>query len=225
VVEGVSGHVTMHTSLVVRFDYGSVVPWVRSIDGAVHMIAGPNRLRLWSPVQLEGAEMRHRAEFTVRKGDRVPFTLTWYASHAEEPPVIDGLHTALRTTAWWQAWSSQCTYEGDWLDPVRRSVITLKALTYQPTGGIVAAPTTSLPEWPGGVRNWDYRYCWLRDAAWTFRALVDAGYLTEADEWRAWLVRATPDDRDPPQIMYGVEGERELPERQPDWPPGVEGPR
>jgi GH15 family glucan-1,4-alpha-glucosidase len=224
VVEGVSGAVPMKLELWVRFDYGAVVPWVRSLDHGVFMIAGPNALRLTSPLKVEGRDMRHEADFVVRAGDKVPFVLTWFPSyHKEPPPAVDPLRSLGRTTAWWQDWSGRSTYDGDWSDRVQRSVITLKALTYAPTGGIVAAPTTSLPEWPGSVRNWDYRFCWLRDATFTLYSLMMAGYVKEAVEWRDWLLRAVAGDPSHLQIMYGPAGERRLTEYEVDWLPGYEG--
>ncbi len=223
VVEGVSGAVPMKFELIVRFDYGSVVPWVRSSGNSVLMIAGPNALRLNAPFKVEGREMRHEAEFIVREGDKVPFVLTWFESfHREPPPEIDAIRAVGRTTAWWTDWSSRSTYHGQWEDLVQRSVITLKALTFAPTGGIVAAPTTSLPEWPGSVRNWDYRYCWLRDATFTLYSLMTAGYVKEAVEWRDWLLRAVAGDPAHLQIMYGTSGERRLTEYEVDWLPGYE---
>jgi GH15 family glucan-1,4-alpha-glucosidase len=223
VVEGLSGAVPMRTELWVRFDYGAVVPWVRRIDHSLHMVAGPNALQLQTPIRLEGHEMRHDAEFVVRAGEKVPFVLSWYPSHHDAPETIDALRAVGRTTAWWQDWSRRSTYKGEYADVVHRSLITLKALTYAPTGGIVAAPTTSLPEWPGGVRNWDYRYCWLRDSTFTLYALTLAGYKREAVAWRDWLLRAVAGDPAHLQIMYGPAGERRLPELELDWLPGYEG--
>ncbi|HXY91017.1 MAG TPA: glycoside hydrolase family 15 protein, partial [Acidimicrobiia bacterium] len=226
VVEGVSGAVPMKLELWVRFDYGSVVPWVRAVDHTVLMIAGPNALRLTSPFTVEGRDFRHEAEFTVRAGDKVPFVLTWYPSyHKQPPPLIDPFRGVARTTAWWQEWSARATYEGEWRELVQRSLLTLKALTYAPTGGIVAAPTTSVPEWPGSVRNWDYRYCWLRDATFTLYSLMMAGYVREAVEWRDWLLRAVAGDPAHLQIMYGAAGERRLDEYEVDWLPGYENSR
>jgi GH15 family glucan-1,4-alpha-glucosidase len=222
IVEGLSGAVPMKVSLVVRFDYGSVLPWVRTIDGDVRMIAGPHALRMSSTIPLEGAEMRHQATFTVRAGDKVPFTLTGFPSYEEPPKRIDPFRAVARTTRWWKHWSKQCSYNGDWHGPVARSAITLKALTYAPSGGIVAAPTTSLPEWPGGVRNWDYRYCWLRDATFTLYALMSAGFVQEAATWREWLLRTVAGDPAHLQIMYGVLGERRLTEYELPWLPGYE---
>jgi GH15 family glucan-1,4-alpha-glucosidase len=223
VVEGVSGAVPMKFELIVRFDYGSVVPWVRSSGNSILMIAGPNGLRLNAPFKIEGQEMRHEAEFVVRAGDKVPFVLTWFPSfHMDQAPEIDPLRAVGRTTAWWKDWSNRSTYHGKWEDLVQRSLITLKALTYAPTGGIVAAPTTSLPEWPGSVRNWDYRYCWLRDSTFTLYSLMTAGYVKEAVEWRDWLLRAVAGDPAHLQIMYGTRGERRLSEYEVEWLPGYE---
>jgi GH15 family glucan-1,4-alpha-glucosidase len=223
VVEGVRGRVPMTMELIVRFDYGSVVPWVRSVDDSVQMVAGPNALRLVTPVPVVGEHLRHQSEFVVQEGDCIPFVLTGYPSYQEPPPRIDALGALRRTTEFWEEWTARSTYEGDWGDIVQRSVITLKALTYAPTGGIVAAPTTSLPEWIGGVRNWDYRYCWLRDATFTLYSLMSAGYTEEACLFRDWLLRAVAGDPAHLQIMYGAAGERRLSEYDVDWLPGHEG--
>jgi GH15 family glucan-1,4-alpha-glucosidase len=225
VVEGLEGTVTMRVELWVRFDYGAVVPWVRRIDHSLHMVAGPNALQLQTPIRLHGHDMRHDAEFVVHAGEKVPFVLSWYPSHHAAPGTTDASRALGRTTAWWQDWSSRCTYDGDHADLVQRSLVTLKALTYAPTGGIVAAPTTSLPERPGGVRNWDYRYCWLRDSTFTLSSLTRAGYRREAVAWRDWLLRAVAGDPANLQIMYGPAGERRLPEYELDWLPGYEGSR
>jgi GH15 family glucan-1,4-alpha-glucosidase len=223
IVEGVRGAVPMQVELYVRFDYGSVVPWVRTTDHSTSMIAGPNALRLSAPFEIEGRDFRHAADFVVREGDRLPFVLTWYPSHHKEAPaVIDADAAVTRTTDWWQRWSAGSTYAGDWPELVQRSLVTLKALTYAPTGGIVAAPTTSLPEWPGSVRNWDYRYCWLRDATFTLYSLMMAGYVKEAVAWRDWLLRAVAGDPSRLQIMYGSAGERRLAEYEVDWLAGYE---
>jgi GH15 family glucan-1,4-alpha-glucosidase len=223
IVEGVRGRVPMRMDLIVRHEYGAVVPWVRSLgDGTVQMLAGPHGLRLTTPVPVEGADLRHQAEFVVGEGDRVPFVLTGYRSYEKPPPPIDAFKATERTTAFWQHWSDRSTYAGDWKDLVQRSVLTLKALTYEPTGGIVAAPSTSLPEWPGGVRNWDYRYCWLRDATFTLYSLMMAGYTQEAVAFRDWLLRAVAGDPAHLQIMYGVAGERRLTEWEVDWLAGYE---
>jgi GH15 family glucan-1,4-alpha-glucosidase len=222
-VEGVRGRVPMTMELIVRFDYGAVLPWVRAVDGAIRMISGPNALRLTTPVHVEGKDFRHVAEFTVGEGDQIPFVLAGWPSYEDPPPSIDPVAAVARTTEFWQEWSARSTYDGDWGDVVQRSLITLKALTYEPTGGIVAAPTTSLPEWIGGVRNWDYRYCWLRDATFTIYSLMTAGYTDEASSFRDWLLRAVAGDPAHLQIMYGPAGERRLSEYEVDWLPGYEG--
>ena len=221
VVEGLEGEVRFEMDLVVRFDYGTIVPWVRRIDGALRAIGGPDALSLWSPVETRGVDLRTRAEFTVRAGERLPFLLAWHPSH-EGASWIDPLQAVDDTCAWWKEWAGACRYAGEWRDLVVRSLITLKALTFAPTGGIVAAPTTSLPEQVGGVRNWDYRYCWLRDATFTLYALLDNGYTEEAVAWRNWLLRTVAGDPADLQIMYGVSGERRLTELELPWLPGYE---
>ncbi len=227
VVEGRRGTVRMRTELIARFGYGSVVPWVRTVDGAWLAIAGPDALRLASPIDLHGegdGDLRRSVgEFTVRAGQQVPFTLTWFPSHepCPEPPEAAGAIRAAE--AWWHEWSSQTTYDGPWADEVRSSLTVLKGLTHEATGGICAAATTSLPEELGGVRNWDYRYCWLRDATFTLTALLDAGHTDEALAWRDWLLRAVAGDPADLQIMYGLAGERDLGERELGWLPGYEG--
>jgi GH15 family glucan-1,4-alpha-glucosidase len=223
IVEGVSGRVEMRMELALRFDYGSIVPWVRNLDGTLVAVAGPDAAALHTPVELEGRDLRTHASFAVGEGDRVPFVLTWFPSNEGLPDAIDADAALADTVSFWEGWSSQCTPTGRWDEALRRSLLTLKALTYAPTGGIVAAPTTSLPEWIGGVRNWDYRYCWLRDATLTLLAFVRAGYVDEAGAWRDWLLRAiagTPADL---QIMYGVAGERRLTELELPWLGGYEG--
>jgi GH15 family glucan-1,4-alpha-glucosidase len=225
VVEGVDGSVPMEMDLLVRFDFGATVPWVRRLDGTLSFVAGPDALELLAGVPTEGRGLSTAATFTVGPGDRVPFVLTWHASSEPPPRRADPDHAVEDTVAWWQAWSSRCATGGPWHDEVVRSLITLKALTYAPTGGIVAAPTTSLPEVLGGVRNWDYRYCWLRDATFTLQALLAAGYEGEAVAWRDWLLRAVAGAPSQLQIMYGVAGERRLPELELDWLPGYEGSR
>jgi GH15 family glucan-1,4-alpha-glucosidase len=222
VVEGVRGRVPMTMELVVRFDYGAVLPWVRAVDGTIRMIAGPHGLCLATPVHVEGHDYRHSAEFTVSEGEQIPFVLAGYPSYGPAPDRVDALEAVARTTEFWQEWTARSTYDGDWKDVVQRSLITLKALTYEPTGGIVAAPTTSLPEWIGGVRNWDYRYCWLRDATFTIYSLMTAGYTEEACGFRDWLLRAVAGDPAHLQIMYGAAGERRLSEYEVDWLPGYE---
>jgi len=209
--------------LSIRFDYGAVVPWVRHAQRGIWAIAGPDALYLRTDVETHGENFHTVAEFTVSEGEEVPFTLSWYPSHKPEPPEKDAAESVAETSAWWRAWSDRCTYDGDWRDAVLRSFITLKALTYAPTGGIVAAATSSLPEKLGGVRNWDYRYCWLRDATFTLYALMTGGYTAEARDWREWLIRAVAGKPEEIQIMYGLAGERRLTELTLHWLPGYEG--
>jgi GH15 family glucan-1,4-alpha-glucosidase len=225
IVEGIRGRVEMRMELVIRFDYGSIVPWVRNLDGTLVAIAGPDAVLLRTPVEHEGRDLRTVASFTVAEGDRVPFVLRWFPSNESRPDPVHPEEALSTTIAFWEKWAAQCTYDGRWRDAVLRSVLTLKALTYAPTGGIVAAPTTSLPEWLGGVRNWDYRYCWLRDATLTLLALIRAGYADEASAWRDWLLRAIAGSPDDLQIMYGVAGERRLTEIELTWLAGYEGSR
>ncbi|MEJ7791753.1 MAG: glycoside hydrolase family 15 protein [Gaiellaceae bacterium] len=223
IVEGLAGEVRMRMQLVIRFDYGWIVPWVRRIaEGARIAIAGPDALALQAPVELYGENFTTVAEFTVAAGERVPFTLTWFPSHHEAPAPIDPEQALEDTCDFWREWAGTCTYNGHWREPVIRSLMVLKAMTYAPTGGIVAAPTTSLPEKLGGVRNWDYRYCWLRDATFALDALVDHGFIDEARGWRSWLLRAVAGNPDDLQIMYGPAGERRLLELELDWLPGYE---
>jgi GH15 family glucan-1,4-alpha-glucosidase len=222
IIEGVRGELTLNMELIVRFDYGRVVPWVRKRDGALEMIAGPDALVLRTPIETHGKDLTTVAEFTVAKGDRIPFVLTWFASHKEAPRAIDPKHALRDTTAYWEKWSRKCEEYGEWHEAVVRSLITLKGLTYAPTGGIVAAATTSLPEEIGGVRNWDYRFCWLRDATYTLYSLMNAGYLEESRSWRQWLLRAIAGSASQMQIMYGVHGERRLSEEQIPWLAGYE---
>jgi GH15 family glucan-1,4-alpha-glucosidase len=223
IVEGLHGHVPMQMHLTIRFDYGSIIPWVRDVDGALVAIAGPDALVLRTPIETKGVGHSTAAEFTVRRGQRVPFTLAWYPSNQDVPRAINATWALTRTASWWHEWTKKSSYDGSWSDAVQRSVITLKALTYAPTGGIVAAPTTSLPEWIGSVRNWDYRYCWLRDATFTLLALIHAGYEEEAKAWRGWLLRAVAGEPSDLQIMYGAAGERRLTEWEVPWLPGYEG--
>jgi len=223
VVTGVRGEVRMRMHLVIRFDYGSIVPWVRRLDGDTYAVAGPDTLRLQASVAPRGEGLATVAEFTVRAGQRERFVLTWHPTGAARPSRLDALGAVDDTLAWWEAWAKPAALPGPWRDAVVRSLITLKALTYAPSGGIVAAPTTSLPEQPGGVRNWDYRYCWVRDAAFTLHALMTNGFLDEARAWREWLVTAVAGAPAQIQIMYGVAGERRLPEMVLPWLPGHRG--
>ncbi|RCV57456.1 glucoamylase [Marinitenerispora sediminis] len=225
IVEGVSGSVRMSTALRLRFDYGNVVPWIHRSGTEVVAVAGPDSVWLSSPVPMEGHNFMHDSTFTVSAGQRIPFVMTWHPSHTEESDHLDAEKALSRTERFWREWVEKCAYEGDYRDAVVRSLITLKALTYRPTGGIVAAPTTSLPEDIGGVRNWDYRYCWLRDATITLEALMRSGYTDEAHAWREWLVRAVAGEPQHMQIMYGVRGERRLSEWEADWLPGYESSR
>ena len=214
IVEGISGKVTVHSRLRLRFDYGSVVPWVRRSDGHRVAVAGPDSVWLRSEPEVRtwGEDFSTLSEFTVEAGQKVAFVLTWHPSHEPRPPLVDPYKSLRTSVADWKRWAARCRYDGPYRDAVVRSLITLKALTYRPTGGIVAAATTSLPEEMGGVRNWDYRYCWLRDSSLTLGALVAAGYHKEAEAWRDWLLRAVAGDPADLQIMYGVAGERRLPE-------------
>ena len=222
IVVGRRGRVAMRMELVIRFDYGSVVPWVRRVPGGISAVAGPDGLLLRTPVPLRGEDFRTVADFDVAEGEEIGFDLTWFPSHQEARQELDP-HEALRDTeTWWTEWAAQCTVTGPWRDAVMRSLITLKALTYRPTGAIVAAPTTSLPERFGGKRNWDYRYCWLRDATFTLLALMSAGYTDEAAAWRDWLVRAVAGRPEQIHIMYGIGGERRLTELELAWLPGFE---
>jgi GH15 family glucan-1,4-alpha-glucosidase len=224
IVEGRSGCVSMTTELVIRFGYGCTIPWVTKLDeGGIRAIAGPDMLVLRTKVPLQGRDRTTVGCFDVSAGERVSFVLTYCASHLETPEPVDAVEALQDTEKFWSDWSGRCSVEGEWRDAVLRSVITLKALTYRPTGGIVAAPTTSLPEQPGGVRNWDYRYCWLRDATITLLALMNAGYYEEADSWRAWLLRAAAGNPGQLQIMYGLAGERRLTEWEVPWLPGYQG--
>ncbi|GGR91507.1 glucoamylase [Streptomyces aureoverticillatus] len=224
VVEGLTGEVTVRSTLRLRFDYGSVVPWMRRTDGHHVAVAGPDSvwLRAEPEVAAEGRDFTTYSEFTVAAGERVTFVLTWHPSHEPCPKLLDTEQALRDSVEDWQDWAAQCRYDGPHRDAVVRSLITLKALTYAPTGGIVAAPTTSLPEEIGGVRNWDYRYCWLRDSTLTLGALLAAGYLDEAEAWRDWLLRAAAGNPADLQIMYGLGGERRLPEYEVEWLPGYE---
>ncbi|MFI6428198.1 glycoside hydrolase family 15 protein [Promicromonospora sp. NPDC050880] len=227
IVEGVHGTVTVTTELRLRFDYGHVVPWVTEEGAALRAVAGPDSVRLDTPVRMvhdgvaDGSVLR--ARFTVGPGERVPFVLTHHASHLPTKEPVDADEALTETEDFWRSWVAGSTYSGPWAEAVHRSLITLKALTYAPTGAITAAVTTSLPEDIGGSRNWDYRYCWLRDAAFTLQALVGTGFLDEARAWRAWLLRAVAGDPADLQIMYGLDGRRRLPEYTIGWLPGYEG--
>jgi GH15 family glucan-1,4-alpha-glucosidase len=220
VVVGKRGQVRMRMQLIIRFDYGSIIPWVRRTGTGIRAVAGPDTLILNSAVDLRNEDFRTEAEFTVSQGQRVPFVLMWHPSHEPAPAMVAAEDIVAHTEQWWRDWSSRCTYEGPWRENVVRSLITLKALTYAPTGGIVAAATTSLPERLGGVRNWDYRYCWLRDATFTLYALMLGGYIDEACAWREWLLRAVAGNPSELNIMYGLAGERRLTELELQWLPG-----
>ncbi|MEX5295276.1 glycoside hydrolase family 15 protein [Kocuria sp. CPCC 205268] len=222
IVEGLTGSVEVRTELVLRFDYGHVVPWVRQVPGGIQAIAGPDAVYLTTPVPLRGEHFRTVGEFTVRAGDTVPFVLTRAPSHRPRPDRVEALAARRATQAFWDRWSARSRAAGPYREAVQRSLITLKALTFAPTGGIVAAATTSLPEQPGGPRNWDYRYCWLRDATLTLQAMLAAGYTEEAAAWREWLLRAVAGDPAELQIMYGVDGRRRLPELTLPWLGGYE---
>ncbi|MDW6063705.1 glycoside hydrolase family 15 protein [Streptomyces sp. FXJ1.4098] len=223
IVEGVSGRVPMRSALRMRFSYGWVVPWVHKIDGRTVAVAGPDSVWLDTEIDTYGKDLTTYSDFTVAPGDRIAFTISWQPSHKEPPALPDPEGALEATEVFWREWVEHCTYHGPYRDAVVRSLITLKALTYAPTGGIVAAPTTSLPEEIGGVRNWDYRYTWLRDAAITLSSLLRTGYREEARAWREWLLRAVAGDPENLQIMYGIAGERELGEAELPWLPGYEG--
>jgi GH15 family glucan-1,4-alpha-glucosidase len=222
VLEGKRGRVPIEMELTIRFDYGSIVPWVRTIDGSLRAIGGEDAVRLVTPVPLEGKGLSTVARFVVAEGDRVPFVLSSHLSYEPPPPRIDASAAIAETTEAWRAWSDRCTLSGPWRDAVVRSLVTLKALASRRTGGIVAAPTTSLPEELGGERNWDYRYCWVRDATVTLLAFVEGGFTEEAIAWREWLLRAVAGKPSELQIMYGLGGERRLTEQVLPWLPGYE---
>src|SRR5438477_11426959 len=204
IVERVDGKVSMRMELIVRFDYGDVVPWVRKCGDGLEAIAGPNALVLRTPIEPRGEDLTTAAEFEIAEGERAPFVLTWYPSHEKPPRAIQPEHALRDTETYWRDWAGCCEYGGKWSDAVVRSLVILKGLTYEPTGGIVAAATTSLPEKIGGVRNWDYRFCWLRDATFTLFALTRAGFVEEARSWRAWLLRAIAGSPAQMQILYGM---------------------
>jgi GH15 family glucan-1,4-alpha-glucosidase len=222
IVEGLRGEVKMNMELIIRYEYGSVIPWVRKAHDGLEAIAGPDALILRTPIETQGKDLTTVAEFTVREGERIPFVLTWFASHEEPPRAVNAEHALRDTEKFWNDWASRFEMNGPWRDAVLRSLIVLKGLTYAPTGGLVAALTTSLPEEIGGVRNWDYRYCWLRDATFTLMTLMRVGYRDEAKSWRDWLLRAIAGSGAQMQIMYGVQGERRLDEREIPWLSGYE---
>ncbi|HTH73298.1 MAG TPA: glycoside hydrolase family 15 protein [Trinickia sp.] len=225
IVEGKRGTVPMSMQLTLRFDYGLSVPWVTQLPhgGGIKAVVGPDTVVLRTPIELRGENMHTVAEFTVSEGERVPFVLAYSVSHHRLPPTKDPFAALEQTERHWRDWIAKYDVKGRYSDTIRRSLITLKALAYEPTGGIVAAPTTSLPERLGGSRNWDYRYCWLRDATITLLALMRCGFYDEARAWRVWLERALAGSPAQAQIMYGVAGERRLPEMEIDWLPGYEG--
>ena len=220
IARGVRGRVKMHTELIMRFDYGSIIPWVRKTATGLEAIGGPDSLYLDTGVELHGKNLHTVGDFEVAAGEEARFVLMWHPSHLERPESLDADRTLEATELWWREWSDRCQFDGPWKELVHRSLITLKALTYAPTGGIVAAPTTSLPELLGGVRNWDYRICWLRDATFTLYALMLAGYTDEACAWREWLLRAVAGSPQQLNIMYGLAGERRLTEFELPWLPG-----
>jgi GH15 family glucan-1,4-alpha-glucosidase len=221
IVEGIDGQVAMRSELIVRFDYGQIVPWVRHIGDARFATAGPDALSFRTPVEVRGENLTSVSEFTIGPGERVPFVLTWFPSHEPPPEPVDAEAALADTESYWREWAASRGPDGEeYYEAIQQSLLVLKALTYEPTGGIVAAPTTSLPEEIGGVRNWDYRYVWLRDASLTLVAMLSAGYRAEATSWREWLLRAIAGDPAQIQIMYGVAGERWLPEREIPWLPG-----
>ncbi|MFJ8148227.1 glycoside hydrolase family 15 protein [Streptomyces sp. NPDC096048] len=222
IVEGVSGRVPMRSELRMRFSYGRVVPWVHKHEGRTVAVAGPDSVWFDTEAETYGKALTTYADFTVSPGERIAFTISWEPSHKEPPALPEPEQSLEATEDFWRGWVEHCTYHGPYREAVVRSLITLKALTYAPTGGIVAAPTTSLPEDIGGVRNWDYRYTWLRDAAITLSSLLRTGYREEARAWREWLLRAVAGDPENLQIMYGIAGERELGEAELDWLPGYE---
>jgi GH15 family glucan-1,4-alpha-glucosidase len=228
-VIGKRGRVAMETEYVLRFDYGTTVPWVTSHDGerasVLRAVAGPDMIELRTEVPLVGEDFTTVGRFVIAEGESAAFVLTYAPSHLKPPRAVEATKALADTEAFWREWAGRCTYRGEWRDAVMRSLLTLKALTFRPTGGIVAAPTTSLPEQLGGTRNWDYRYCWLRDATLTLLALMDAGYIEEAGAWRDWLLRAAAGRPSQLQIMYGIGGERFLREWEVPWLPGYEGAR
>lgn len=223
VVVGRSCRVAMRSELVIRFGYGHVIPWVNRLeDGTLRAIAGPDQLALRTTAPLRGDDFKTISEFTVSDGETVPFVLSYATSHLPLPKPIDADATLAKTEAFWTEWAERCRYKGPWADAVVRSHLVLKALTYEPTGGIVAAPTTSLPELPGGPRNWDYRFCWLRDSTFSLLSPMNAGYFDGARAWRDWLLRAVAGSPSRIQIIYGLAGECDLTERELAWLPGYQ---
>ena len=223
IVEGLTGLVQLRMELIVRYDYGSIVPWVHRSGSVLLLIAGPDTLELTASVPIEGENLKSIAQFGVNAGQRHSFVLNYHPSHVQTRSALDAEQALVETEGLWQEWSAQCTYRGRWRHSVVRSLVTLKALTYKPTGGLIAAPTTSLPEKSGGVRNWDYRYSWLRDATFALNALLLAGYENEAAAWREWLLRAIAGSPEDLQILYSVTGVRRLDEYEVPWLPGYEG--
>ncbi len=222
IVECIQGRVDMRMELAIRFDYGSIVPWVRQRPRGIRAVAGPETLDCRSDVAMHGEDLKTVAEFSAPEGQRIRFSLAWSPTYGPKPKEKNPEQELQKAQKWWETWSNQSNYHGPWREAVQRSLITLKAMTYAPTGGVVAAVTTSLPESIGGVRNWDYRYCWLRDATFTLYALMGGGYVEEAKEWRKWLVNAVAGTPHHIQIMYGIAGERRLTETHLDWLPGYE---
>jgi GH15 family glucan-1,4-alpha-glucosidase len=224
-VIGKSGSVPMKMELAIRFDYGSIVPWVNRTKEGLSAIAGPDTVLLRTPVELKGENFKTTSQFVVKGGQNIPFDFTWCASYHDYPKILDVAREIERTDAWWKKWAGRCRYAGEWHEEVLRSLITLKALTFSPTGAIVAAPTTSIPESIGGVRNWDYRFCWVRDATLSLYALVNAGYIEEARAWREWLIRAVAGKPSELNIVYGLRGERRLTELELPWLSGYDNSR
>jgi GH15 family glucan-1,4-alpha-glucosidase len=223
IVEGLEGEVRMSSELALRFDYGSIVPWVRRRGDELEAVAGPDSVWFWSTTDIHGRDLTSVSDFVVREGEQVPFVLTWGKSHEPMPHRPDAFHALREALDFWDEWNQADTVEGRWEEAVTRSLVVLKAMTYAPTGGIVAAVTTSLPEELGGTRNWDYRYCWLRDATYTLQAMLLSGHVEEAEAWRGWLLRTVAGDPGDLQIMYGLDGTRRLPEMELPWLKGYEG--
>ena len=223
IVVGKRGSVRMRTELIMRYDYGSIVPWVRKTPDGLQAIAGPDALYLTTPIELRGEGLHTVGEFIVAEGERIPFSLAWRPSNHRRNRIVSADKDLQMTDQWWREWSEKCSYQGPWREAVVRSLITLKALTFKPTGGVVAAPTTSLPEQLGGTRNWDYRFCWLRDATFTLCAMFAGGYDDEAQAWRDWLLRAVGGEPARIQILYGLAGERRIPEWEVGWLSGYQG--